>query len=164
MQFNRREYLNNNFDKNSGIERKNAYWANHLIGLDWNNYIKGYVKDCLGDAIGTFDYDYQLVMPFATIGPFVDFGLFNQAADFLESLNSENEEFEANKNLWVDRLREADDHKYQKENNPDYQTFTQKFMQRLNKETDNIEEEEVIDIINEETDEEETTLIDGVDE
>lgn len=168
MQFNREEYLNNNFDKNSDIERKNAYWANHLIGLDWNNYIKEYVKDCLGDAIGTFDYNYQLVMPFATIGPFIDFGLFNQAADYLESLHSGNEEFEANKNLWIDRLRKADDYKYQKENNPEYQTFTQKFMQRLNKESDNVEEqEEVIDITDEELEEKfdnQEALIDGEDE
>ena len=96
MQFNRREYLKGNFDTNSPEERKNAYYATKLIGLDWNNYIKEYFKDCMGDAIGTFEYSYQLVMPFATVGVLVDFGLFKQAAEYLNTLVTDNEEFEVN--------------------------------------------------------------------
>lgn len=132
MQFNREEYLKGNFDASSSEERKNAYYANTLIGLDWNNYIKKYFKDCMGDAIGTFEYDYQLIIPFATIGSLVDFGLFKQAAEYLKTLESDNEEFNVNKNLWVERLLSADDHYYQKENNPDYVTFTQKTMSKKN--------------------------------
>ena len=128
MQFNREEYLKGNFDTNSPEERKNAYYATKLIGLNWNNYIKEYFKDCMGDAIGTFEYNYQLVMPFATAGVLVDFGLFKQAAEYLESLESDNVEFNANKNLWIERLLSADDHYYQKEHNPDYITFTEKSM------------------------------------
>lgn len=163
MQFNREEYLAGNFDKSSDIERKNAYYANHLIGLDWNNYIKEYVKDCLGDAIGTFNYGYELVMPFATIGPFIDFGLFNQAADYLESLKSGVEEFETNKNLWINRLRLADDYEYQKQNNPEYTTFTQKFMQRLNKESDVVKTEEEVSTPEPVVDNE-PLIVDGTDE
>lgn len=133
MQFNREEYLKGNFDKNSPEERKNAYYATRLIGLDWNNYIKEYFKDCMGDAIGTFEYDYQLVMPFATVGVLVDFGLFKQAAEYLDSLQSDNEEFNFNKELWVERLLSADDHYYQKEHNPDYITFTTRTMAEKNK-------------------------------
>lgn len=132
MQFNREEYLKGNFDISSSEERKNAYYANTLIGLDWNNYIKKYFKDCMGDAIGTFEYDYQLIIPFATVGSLVDFGLFKQAAEYLKTLESDNEEFNVNKNLWVERLLSADDHYHQKENNPDYVTFTQKTMSKKN--------------------------------
>ena len=128
MQFNREEYLKGNFDTTSQEERKNAYYATKLIGLSWNNYIKDYFKDCMGDAIGTFEYNYQLVMPFATAGVLVDFGLFKQAAEYLQSLKSDNIEFNANKNLWIERLLSADDHYYQKEHNPDYITFTEKSM------------------------------------
>lgn len=128
MQFNREEYLKGNFDTTSQEERKNAYYATKLIGLSWNNYIKDYFKDCMGDAIGTFEYNYKLVMPFATAGVLVDFGLFKQAAEYLQSLNSDNIEFNTNKNLWIERLLSADDHYYQKEHNPDYITFTEKTM------------------------------------
>lgn len=142
MQFNRREYLKGNFDTNSPEERKNAYYATKLIGLDWNNYIKEYFKDCMGDAIGTFEYNYQLVMPFATVGVLVDFGLFKQAAEYLNTLVTDNEEFEVNRKLWVERLLSADDHYYQKENNPNYITFTEKFMARK----DEIKEESILDL------------------
>lgn len=141
MQFNREEYLKGNFDTSSAEERKNAYYANQLIGLDWNNYIKKYFKNCMGDAIGTFEYNYKLVMPFATAGVLVDFGLFKQAAEYLNSLESDNEEFNVNKNLWVERLLSADDHYYQKEHNPDYITFTQKLMDEKNE----IKEEKPLD-------------------
>lgn len=142
MQFNREEYLKGNFDTSSPEERKNAYYANRLMGLDWNNYIKEYFKSCMGDAIGTFEYNYQLVMPFATVGVLVDFGLFKQAAEYLSTLVADNEEFEVNRKLWVDRLLSADNHYYQKENNPDYITFTEKFMAR----NDEIKEESTLDL------------------
>lgn len=132
MQFNREEYLKGNFDTTSQEERKNAYYATKLIGLRWNNYIKDYFKDCMGDAIGTFEYDYKLVMPFATAGVLVDFGLFKQAAEYLQSLTSDNAEFNTNKNLWIERLLSADDHYYQKEHNPDYITLTEKTMAEKN--------------------------------
>lgn len=142
MQFNREEYLKGNFDTSSPEERKNAYYANRLIGLDWNNYIKEYFKSCMGDAIGTFEYNYQLVMPFATVGVLVDFGLFKQAAEYLGTLESDNAEFNANKDLWYERLLSADDHYYQKENNPNYITFTEKTMA----EKDIVKEETVLDL------------------
>lgn len=130
MQFNRNEYLVGNFDHESVEEKTNAYNAYHLKGMEWNNYIKDYVKNCLGNAIGTFNYPWQLVQPFANLGPFIDLGLFIQAADYLESLESENESFNENKALWVERLRTADDLVYQATNNPDYESFTIKEMKK----------------------------------
>lgn len=124
MQFNRNEYLAGNFDINNNQEKMNAYYAQEKKGLDWNNYIKDYLKRCLGDAIGTFDYPWQLVQPFANLGPFIEFGLFNQAADYLETLESDDAGFNANKTLWCARLRSADDYEYQKSLNPNYKTFT----------------------------------------
>lgn len=124
MQFNRNEYLDGNFDQNNKDERINAYNAHSKMGLDWNNYIKDYLKKCLGDAIGTFDYPWQLVQPFANLGPFIEFGLFNQAADYLDTLQSDDVGFNANKKLWSERLRSADDYSYQKSINPNYKTYT----------------------------------------
>lgn len=130
MQFNRNEYLVGNFDHESVEEKTNAYNAYHLKGMEWNNYIKDYVKNCLGNAIGTFNYPWQLVQPFANLGPFIDLGLFIQAADYLESLESEDEGFNENKALWVERLRTADDLVFQATNNPDYESFTIKEMKK----------------------------------
>lgn len=137
MQFNRNGYLNGEYDLSSQEERKNAYYANERKGLEWNNYIKDYFKKCLGDAIGTFNFSWELCLPFVNLGPFIDLGLFIQASEFLKSQpDTDDPTFNEYKNLWVERLKSADDYKYQKENNPDYITFTQVFMSRENKETD----------------------------
>lgn len=124
MQFNRNEYLKGNFDDSILDERKNAYFAQEKKGLDWNNYIKDYFKRCLGDAIGTFNYPWQLVQPFTNLGPFIEFGLFNQAADYLDTLKSDDAGFNTNKALWSARLRSADDYEYQKSLDPNFKTFT----------------------------------------
>ena len=128
MQFNRNKYISGDFDLTNQDEIKNAYYAQQYKGLDWNNYIKDYLKRCLGDAIGTFSYDWKKVQPFANLGPFIDFGLFNQAADYLDTLESDDDGFNTNKALWSARLRAADDYAYQKAQNSDYQTFTIKEM------------------------------------
>lgn len=117
MQFNRNKYMSGDFDISNRDEVRNAYYAQQYKGLEWNYYIKDYVKKCLGNAIGTFEYDWKKIQPFANLGAFIDFGLFNQAADYLDTLETDDDEFNTNKALWSARLRTADDYVYQKAQN-----------------------------------------------
>lgn len=128
MQFNRNKYLVSDFDLDNEDEIKNAYYAQQYKGLDWNNYIKNYVIKCLSDAIGTYGFEYKDIQDFIGVGEYINFGLFIQAANYLDSLETDNENLKIYKALWSERLSEADDYQYQLSQDPNYQTFTIKEM------------------------------------
>lgn len=128
MQFNRNKYLVSDFDLDNENEIKNAYYAQQYKGLDWNNYIKSYIIKCLADAIETYSFGYKDLKEFVEVGEYINFGLFIQAADYLDSLETDNENLKIYKTLWSERLREADDYQYQLSQDSNYQTFTIKEM------------------------------------
>ncbi len=106
-----------NILKNKEKIKGNSYQPLKMADFSCQHYIKDYVKKCLGNAIGTFEYDWKKIQPFANLGAFIDFGLFNQAADYLDTLETDDDEFNTNKALWSARLRTADDYAYQKAQN-----------------------------------------------
>lgn len=125
MQFNRTKYLHYEYDVTIREEVEANYYANIYKGLEWNQYIKSYVKRCFGNYMATEGYTYQNIMDFQLANSMIDYGLFNQAADYFDDISKKDAELASGLKFWSQKLREADDYEYQKSNDPEYQTFTE---------------------------------------
>ena len=125
MQFNRNEYLKFNYDTSLLAENEANYFANIYKGLEWNQYIKSYLKRCFGNYMATEGYTYHEIMDLQLANSMIDYGLFTQAAEYFEAIAKKNPILRDGLNFWAQKLREADDYEYQKANDPEYQTFTE---------------------------------------
>ena len=126
MQFNRNEYLKFNYDTSITAENEANYYANVYKGLEWNQYIKSYLKRCFGNYMATSGYTYNDIMNLQLANSMIDYGLFTQAAEYFEQISKRNPALATGLEFWAQKLREADDYEYQKDNNPEYQTFIER--------------------------------------